>query len=195
MVIIKKQKGFALIITISIFIFISALLTATILLVNTTTDEVYSNNKELQAREVSIAGLSIAYDHMVTNPEDYTYIVQYIDNLPIKPTDPDDVDSTVEYLDLEKVYFSVEVDVPYVIGETYKADGTLDEVLSVTSKVYIDFRPYIATAEEIANGRDYSTLIATATTDYGLTNNVVEAEVLYINVFGNYTFQRGNFLN
>ncbi len=137
----------------------------------------------------------MVYDHMIKKPEDYAPLVSAIDSLPKKPDAPATPDPTVEYIDYDKVYFTVEVDVPYVMGETFNADGTVNTVNTALAKVYIDFRAYETTKAEIDAGRDYQTLIATATTDYGLTNNVVEAEVIYVSTSGNYTFQRGNFLN
>ncbi len=114
MINIKKRSGFTLIVTIFSFLLIGAILTATVLSFDTSSDESNENNQQIQAREICIAGLEIMIDHMTKTPADYAPLIT-------SATKPEDIK------------FSTEVKVPFI---TYNPDGSiLDTEVAVSIEV------------------------------------------------------------
>ncbi len=165
---IKKRKGFSLITTIFIFLFIGAVLAGTVMLLNTNDTGVVTNNQQIQAREICIAGLDVMFDHMETKPSDYAYAI----------TNPD-TDGNI--------HFSLSVNIPFAVYGEDVTDTYLNDTNNFTDSI-VDI--------DVVNAPDEDgKLIATAHTDYALTDTQVKLEILYTNIDGEYKFYKGRYIN
>ncbi len=162
---IKKRKGFSLITTIFIFLFIGAVLAGTVMLLDTSDTGVVNNNQQIQAREICIAALEVMFDHMENAPSDYEYAL----------SDP------------ENINFTAQVNIPFAV---YGKDET---------NTYLNDNDYftdtIVDITVVGDPEKDGQLIATAHTDYALTDTEVKLEILYNYSDGTYKFQKGRFLN
>ncbi len=137
----------------------------TVLVLNTNDTSVVNNNQQIQAREICIAGLDIMYDHLETTPNDY---------------------STV----LSTGTFSLNVDIPYKVYANNTGSTYLDSTEEFTfAPVTINVEP---APVQPTNGT--TKLIATAKTDYALTDTQVKLEILYSYSNGVYKFKK-RFIN
>ncbi len=146
----------------------------TVLLLNTNDTNVVNNNQQIQAREICIAGLDVMFDHMKNAPSDYT---------------------TVLTKDIEDIHFTMNVNIPFAVyadTTNFYLDGT-DQFTDANVKIDVVADTTQTSNSNIAAGT--IKLIATATTEYALTDTQVKLEVFYKPTSVTNKFEKGRFIN
>ncbi len=139
-------------------------------MLDTNDTSVVNNNQQIQAREICVAGLEVMFDHMENQPDDYIYAL----------SDP------------ENINFTLTVNIPFALYPKGETNTYLDENAEFSD---VPVTINVVKADTQPTDISLTKLIATATTDYALTDTQVKLEILYTNIGGKYEFHKGRFIN